>query len=104
MKLKQVKSRVKELLTKYPNLRDDKNLTVVAIWRDDLNGNEKNISGWDLMKLMIEGRVSDPENIRRNWQKLQQEHPELRGKKYLERHSKLEPDVKEQIINYKHIE
>lgn len=104
MKLKQVKSRVKELLTKYPNLRDDKNMTVVAIWRDDLNGNEKNISGWDLMKLMIEGRVSDPENIRRNWQRLQADFPELRGKNYEKRHAKNEPDVREQIINYKHIE
>ena len=104
MKLKQVKSRVKELLTKYPNLRDDKNMTVVAIWQDDLKGTERNISGWDLMKLMVESKVSDPENIRRNWQKLQADFPELRGKKYLERHTKLQPDVKEQIKNYKTIE
>jgi len=104
MKLKQVKSRVKALLTKYPNLRDDKNMTVVAIWQDDLKGNERNISAYSFMERLVQGKVSDPENIRRNWQKLQQTHPELRGKKYIERHSKLEPDVKEQIKDYKNIE
>jgi len=104
MKLKQVKSRVKDLLTKYHNLRDDKNMTVVAIWRDDLNGNEQHMTAQALMHMLVAGEISDPENIRRNWQRLQADFPELRGKNYEKRHAKNEPDVRDQIKNYEKIE
>ncbi len=106
MKLSQVKKRVEALLTDYPNLRDDKNLTIVAIWQQDLKKQKidpKSITGWDMMGIFRQGMLSDPENVRRAWQKTQELNENLRGSAYNIRHNKCEPEVRGDIRGYKNI-
>lgn len=44
------------------------------------------MSAIDLLRVMGTGKLYSPETIRRSRQKLQELHPEYRGKKYKERH------------------
>lgn len=107
MKLKNCKKAVTSLLTNYPILQDDKNSTVAYIWRKEVKAMGKDlneITGLELLKMFCRGELSDPENIRRNWQKIQQENEHLRGSQYAARHNKVAPDVKNQIKNYDDIQ
>jgi lysophospholipase L1-like esterase len=79
--------------------RDSDNLLIARIWYEQLGEEEtKNITAFDMLKLMSEGKLMNTENIRRIRCKLQEEEVHLRGDNYEKRH-KLKEEVKNQINN-----
>lgn len=82
--------KVEKLLISHPELRDDDNRLIATVWYTE-NFNERFIDLDRIAKKM----VSQPESIRRVRQRLQEEIPELRGKKYLKRHNHIKKWVKE---------
>lgn len=93
------KDLVEKLLKKHPELKDDDNRLVANVWSKNLIHNKINpleISADELLRILSKGLLPNTESIRRIRQKLQQEFPELRGKKYLKRHG-LQDSVKEQL-------
>lgn len=106
MKLKETKSRVRHLLKNgEPVFKDNLNRVVAEIWLQDcrdLGHDPKEISGNKMLYLLARGKLSNIHSIERNWRKLQEEYPELRGANYSKRHGKQE-EVKKDLINYIHI-
>ena len=79
---------VKELLINKPHLRDNDNMLICAYWwrelkRRKINPNEMN--GLEFMQLFANNKLTNLKTIERMRRKLQQEHPELRGKLYIAR-------------------
>lgn len=100
---KGTKHRVFLQLTNYPELRDDLEQTIATIWYNDLK-NEfgaaelKTFTALQFLAHLKNGNVTPAETIRRSWQILQFKNPELRGKKYNERHKK-SVEVRKEIVN-----
>lgn len=97
MSLKKIKSTmtvVQDLLSKYPHLRDDDNKLVANIWF----GERKSEYTTYFLSDYAEGKLTPADSITRARRKLQELHPELRGKKYNERH-KEEKKVRKNIVN-----
>jgi len=86
-----------DLLTNKEYLRDNDQALIANIWWRELvtQGKDKS-SAFEMLKVFSEGKLSNPESIRRSRQKIQEEQPELRGKSYRERH-KEQDNVKEQL-------
>jgi hypothetical protein len=86
-KMYKIKETVKELLTKRPELRDDDNRLIANIYLIEAGGVKslQQMSAQDFLLNFTKGFYSSPESIRRVRQKLQEDFPELRGKKYNER-------------------
>ena len=88
MKFKETANRIEKWLRDHPHLRDNDERLIGCIWHQDLKDKDidlDQISGTDLIKLMIEGKLTNPKSIGRARRKLQQEHPSLRGKAYKKR-------------------
>lgn len=66
---------VRELLEKKPELRDNDNLLMSTIWKD-----QSNILNF--FHRFESGKLHSPESIRRARQKLQEDNPHLRGELY----------------------
>ncbi len=93
--------RVERLLKLKPHLRDDDSKLIANIWYDHFTKmkiNLKKISGYDLLQLIADGKLPNPQSIRRARRKLQEEFPELQGKKWEERH-KEQDNVIEQLTS-----
>lgn len=75
---------VRILLEEYPELRDDKLHTVVMYWyRVDfpkLCKDSNQISAFEFMANYKKGEFENQASIDRQWQKVQEENPSLRGK------------------------
>lgn len=98
-KISTAKSYVEDLLTIHENLRDSDNKLIATIWRIECHGQGfkmETMRAYDFLKLLSENKLTSSEAIRRARQKIQEEQPELRGKKYNERHN-LDDDVRENI-------
>ena len=94
-----IKSRIEKILTKNKESRDNDNKLLVEIWSEDINSrniNDRNINVKQFLKLLADWKLSRFDTIRRLRQKLQEEKPELRGKKYRFRQS-YQWDVAEKI-------
>jgi hypothetical protein len=80
---------VKLLLQTYPELRDDKLHMVVMYWHFVDFAKSKiesdKISAFEFMKMYRHGKFENQASIDRQWQKVQEEHPELRGKNWAKR-------------------
>jgi hypothetical protein len=74
---------VQILLEKYPQLRDDKLLMVVTYWHmvdlPKLGLNSEELSAFEFMKMYRKGKFENQASIDRQWQKVQEENPKLRG-------------------------
>lgn len=95
VKLKPVRERVKNLLEKKPHLRDDDQKLIANIWYQD---NENKIfagTADQLLRALADGKLTNFESIRRVRQKLQEQHPSLRGTKYKDRQDHQGTVVKE---------
>ena len=93
MKILKSKDRVKDLLTKLPHLRDNDNKLLASVWFYELKDKRydlHNMTGFELLKVISEAKLSNSESVRRCRAKLQELHPELRGKIYKERHKEKE--------------
>jgi len=100
MKIAKSKDRVKELLTKLPHLRDNDNKLLASVWFYELKEKRydlHNMTGYELLKVISEAKLSNSESIRRCRAKLQELYPELRGKAYAIRHK--EKEIVKQEIN-----
>lgn len=86
----QIKDKVEQYLTKYPHLRDDDNKLMASIWEAEYNAKRnkstKDIPAWDFLFEFSKGSLTSSESVRRCRQKLQEENPHLRGKKWALRH------------------
>lgn len=103
MKLLQNKEIIGNLLKSDPSLRDDdfrliSNVLAYVIRKKYGEG------GFDkckpFLKMYSEGRLPNFETIRRTRQKLQEENPQLRGKRYKERTGRLEKEARLEIRKY----
>ena len=82
MKTKEI---IKELLTKYPNLKDSDNKLIANYWNLELqykNKDIKEMSATDLLTMYAQSQLTNAETIRRMRAKLQEDIPALRGKAY----------------------
>ena len=97
--MSEIKNRVLKLLTDYPATRDNDNLLISAIWREDLHniGLNSAITAHELLWNLSEGKLTHFESIRRCRQMIQESIPYLRGNRYKERKEVLEQDMRESI-------
>lgn len=94
-KIKSIKGTVARLLREVPETRDNDRLLLFKVWaiqNPDLRQPAYYLSDFALH--FISGVYADPESIRRCRQKAQELHPELRGKSYVGRQGKSEPEMR----------
>lgn len=86
-KLKDVKTRVQELLENNPNTRDSDNLLVATFYFYEMGGKESlmNTTAFSFLKKMSAGDLTSFESISRARRKIQEQVPSLRGSNYVER-------------------
>jgi len=98
--IKNLEDKIRDLLIKHPETRDNDQMLVSLTWFYHIGRDEvKSLSAWDLLTKLSKNKLPNAESIRRCRQKLQEHDEDLRGKKYKERH-KLECEVKEEIKNW----
>lgn len=102
-KWKGTKARVEIQLRLHPEMRDDLDELIAVIWWNDFailipNVDASRLPCSEFINALRKGKLTPPETIRRTWQKLQMENPELRGKNYKERH-KTSVEVRASITN-----
>lgn len=90
------KAKVFELLSKCPHLRDDDNKLVANVWYSQLES-KSDMTAFQFLEGYAKGKFANSDSVTRMRRKLQEEFPELRGKKWAKRHGKLQEDVKEQL-------
>ncbi len=95
MNISKQKDFIIKLLTDYPDLRDNDYQLIAVIWEFEID-NPTNISALQFFNDFANGKYTNPESIRRCRAKLQEEMPELRGKKYITRH-RHQTDVIDQL-------
>jgi hypothetical protein len=96
MNLRNTKEKVYKLLMAYPELRDSDFRLIVQIWRDEIP--YEDMSGEDVLRAIAMGQVTNPENIRRTRQKLNEYDVKTRGESYKRRQLK-ETVIRGEIIN-----
>ena len=85
--MKNMLDKVINLLTKYPSLRDSDERLAANIWYNNIK-NVDEIDAITLLSRFAEGKLPSYESISRCRRKIQEEKPDLRGKKWAKRHSK----------------
>ena len=84
---------LKDILSKYPEAKDNDELLIAIVWKLELanNGfNSTNLDIKDFFGLLASQDISKPETITRLRRKVQEEFPEYRGEKYAKRHNHTE--------------
>lgn len=71
------------------------------IWRGEIGEENHTKSCFVFLSMLANRKLSLPESVRRCWQKILEERPELRGPKYNERHKIAAPKVKKEIKQLK---
>lgn len=99
-KIKSIQNLVRNILTEYPQTRDNDKLLVFKIWgiqNPKIRDNEYLLH--DFAREFIFGNTfTDTETIRRTRQKLQENHSNLRGRSYGNRHC-ISAQVRKEINN-----
>lgn len=84
--IQNMKQAVIKLLTDFPHLRDNDLKLLANVWHWEIkNKHPECIYSKDTLRLLAEGKLTNPETIRRTRQKVQEEFPDLRGTSYLKR-------------------
>jgi hypothetical protein len=80
----EIKERVKQMLIKFPHLRDDDFKLIANFYIQQGGGKDamQNISAYEFLKEFSAGKFANSESIRRVRQKIQEENESLRGKSY----------------------
>lgn len=97
-KVKIIKVVVLDMLTRFPETRDNDRLLMIYVWC--IQNPLLKPFGFpfrDFANEFIYGHYADPESIRRTRQKIQEQHPELRGKSYTRRTSQLQEEMREEM-------
>ena len=99
--LKKNKELVKHILKTSPIARDYDNELLADVWESQMSyiDDYDSYDWYGLLELIREGYMASPESIVRVRRKLQEQHPELRGKKWEQRHRAQEV-VKEELRNF----
>lgn len=86
--LKNAKERVTLLLEKFKHLQDDDMKLMATYYVNEAGGTDavNNMSAFDFLKMLSDGKLTQPECIRRNRAMIQNERPDLQGTVYKERH------------------
>jgi hypothetical protein len=105
MKFSSIKKRVYDVLWKVPESRDSDKALIFLIWRREaeaiLHKRIDSMTGREVFLLLVQGKLSSSETIRRNRQLLEKLHPNLRGRTYNYRHNISEPESINDIkLNY----
>ena len=82
MKTKEV---IQQLLTKYPNLKDNDNKLIANYWNLELKNKNIDINimtASELLSMYANSKLTNAETIRRMRAKLQEDVPSLRGRAY----------------------
>jgi hypothetical protein len=82
MKTKEI---IKQMMLDKPHLKDNDNKLIAAYWFKELkhlNIDSKTITALDFLHKYADAELTNAETIRRMRAKLQEEHPELRGRAY----------------------
>ena len=85
--MKNMLDKVINLLTKHPSLRDSDERLIANIWYNHTK-NVDEIDAITLLSRFAEGKLPSYQSISRCRRKIQEEKPDLRGKKWAKRHSK----------------
>ena len=85
--MKNMLDKVVNLLTEHPSLRDSDERLAANIWYNNIK-NVDEIDAITLLSRFAEGKLPSYESISRCRRKIQEEKPDLRGKKWAKRHSK----------------
>ena len=83
--LKSIKGTVYTILKQNPETRNNDKKLIKEVWRKQFPG-LLNMSSERLMYYLLNNKLANPESIRRNRQKLQEENENLRGYVYKMRH------------------
>ena len=100
MKVKKHEKMVKVFLTSLPHLRDDDMKLLASVWWQEIRNKGLDMhsySAHDTLKLLADGKLSNPSSIRRCRAKLQELHPELRGQRYKDRKNNQTNEVAREI-------
>jgi len=92
-------NQVKNVLEQYEDARDNDNLLMAIIWDAQVKRLGQNIvtmNAWNFLKLHSDGKLASTESVTRARRKVQELHPELRGKNYAKRQGN-QKDVKRQL-------
>lgn len=83
--MKNIKDKVKHILEKYPDLRDNDMGLMAVIWEVE---SAYKYLGYtcDFLDEFMKSSFTSPESITRVRRKLQEQYPHLRGKKWNKRH------------------
>lgn len=95
-----VKDKVKQLLLENPSNRDSDSKLIANYWYYELNKKGVDLhqlSAFDLLKYYADSRLTNAESIRRMRAKLQEQHIELRGKKYNLRKTTIQNKVRKEL-------
>ena len=85
--MKNMLDKVVNLLTEHPSLRDSDERLIANIWYNHTK-NVGEIDAITLLSRFAEGKLPSYQSISRCRRKIQEEKPDLRGKKWAKRHSK----------------
>tara|TARA_R110002110_G_scaffold147162_3_gene337577 strand:- start:2565 stop:2900 length:336 start_codon:yes stop_codon:yes gene_type:complete len=92
MKIKNVKKKVTEVLTKHPKSRDNDMSLLAIVWNEQLGGRiiTEDMTAFELLCLLSRKELSNPVSLWRCRQKVQEEQENLRGESWKARqeHSK----------------
>ena len=97
---KTVKAKVIWLLTKYPNLRDDKVSTCIMLWQREISKlfpdkQTMEVKVEQVFDALLANKLSTAETICRWFRKIQEEEPAMRGLKWAERQGYKQEQAKE---------
>lgn len=92
-----LKDKIVEYLTKYEKLRDDWQYLLALIWREQIGEQNHTTSCFVFLGLLAKRDVVSPESVRRTWQKVLEERPDLRGPEYGKRHKITQKEFKIQL-------
>jgi hypothetical protein len=94
------KTIIKNFLTNKPELRDSDNKLIARYWFEEMKKkgiNPKEMSGYEMLCLFAESKLTSPETIHRMRRKLQEAHSELRGDRYTERKGTIQNQWKKDL-------
>lgn len=97
----EIKQRVRNVLEFSKFARDCDKQLIAFIWEQDIKDfgdNPKTISAEEMLVMLVEGDLTNPESIRRCRQKLQEQDENLRGLKYKTR-KQLGEEIRQSIKN-----
>ena len=91
---------VKTLLIQKPHLRDSDPKLIATYWFNELKKKHidpAEINGLEFMKMFADSKLTNIKTIERMRRKLQEEHPELRGKLYKVRKETIQDQWKKDL-------